>query len=75
MICPKTNLYCANTGCGVEGEVCLIALTRPYGRYAAAPPPTGWICPRCNAANAPHIDRCSCSAIAVRLTNSFEEQE
>lgn len=25
------------------------------------PAPRGWLCPRCNRSNAPHVDQCPCS--------------
>jgi hypothetical protein len=31
----------------------------------------GWLCPRCNAANGPHVDHCACSAAAGKKLAGF----
>lgn len=64
-ITGQENVYCG--GCGS---------TWPYVHYIGCPkirydtgghnntvtnPYTGWICPRCNMVNAPHVTQCTCT--------------
>lgn len=49
-----------STGCG-HGCGCPNDRWQQY-RLITAPVPTGWLCPRCAAVNAPHITQCPCSA-------------
>lgn len=35
----------------------------PPVTFFLAPLRFPWICPRCSASNAPHVDRCACSAV------------
>lgn len=50
----------------------------PYYPYEWVPPApnypgrTGWVCPKCGAANAPHISQCPCNATPYRITWSSD---
>lgn len=37
------------------------AATERLAAQATDETPTGWLCPRCKAVNAPHLDQCPCA--------------
>lgn len=34
------------------------------------PIPQAWICPRCDAVNAPHVNQCNCRPVVVTTTGT-----
>lgn len=42
----------------------------PLGDFIPVPLPSGWLCPRCNAVNGPHIAQCFCRDVSLVITGT-----
>lgn len=42
----------------------------PWWQVPYAPTVSGWICPRCNVVNAPHVSQCAC---AITITTNKKD--
>lgn len=62
MICPATGRTCESTGCTPLMRTCQQLFTPIHA------PNTGWVCPRCQAVHAPHVQSCQCHQYPVGPT-------